>query len=52
MITVYALAGALSGLGGLSLVLRTTSGVPHGGAGWDLDAIAAIVIGGSTSVWW
>jgi ribose transport system permease protein len=46
-ITVYALAGALSALAGLALVVRTSSGVPHVGAGWELDAIAAIVIGGA-----
>lgn len=46
-ITVYALAGALSALAGLTLVVRTSSGVPHVGAGWELDAIAAIVIGGA-----
>jgi ribose/xylose/arabinose/galactoside ABC-type transport system permease subunit len=41
------LAGALSALAGLALVVRTSSGVPHVGAGWELDAIAAIVIGGA-----
>lgn len=46
-ITVYALSGLLSGLAGIVLVARTSSGVPHVGAGWELDAIAAIVIGGA-----
>jgi ribose/xylose/arabinose/galactoside ABC-type transport system permease subunit len=46
-ITVYALSGALSAVAGLALVARTSSGVPHVGAGWELDAIAAIVIGGT-----
>lgn len=44
---VYTLAGALSGLAGLMLVVRTSSGVPHVGQGWELDSIAAIVIGGA-----
>lgn len=46
-IIVYTLAGALSGLAGLMLVVRTSSGVPHVGQGWELDSIAAIVIGGT-----
>lgn len=29
------------------LVVRTSSGVPHVGQGWELDSIAAIVIGGT-----
>jgi ribose/xylose/arabinose/galactoside ABC-type transport system permease subunit len=41
------LSGALSALAGLALVVRTSSGVPHVGAGWELDPIAAIVIGGA-----
>jgi len=46
-IAVYVLSGVLSALAGLALVVRTSSGVPHVGAGWELDAIAAIVIGGA-----
>lgn len=46
-ITVYALSGVLSAFAGLLLVMRTSSGVPHVGEGWELDAIAAIVIGGA-----
>lgn len=46
-ITVYLLSGLLSGLAGIVLVARTSSGVPHVGAGWELDTIAAIVIGGA-----
>lgn len=45
--TVYTLSGALSALAGLALVARTSSGVPQIGEGWELDAIAAIVIGGT-----
>ena len=44
---VYAAAGALSGLAGFAFLLRSSSGVPHLGAGWELDTIAAIVIGGT-----
>lgn len=46
-IIVYTLAGAISALAGLMLVVRTSSGVPHVGQGWELDSIAAIVIGGT-----
>lgn len=46
-ITVYTLSGLLSGIAGLVLVVRTSSGVPQIGEGWELDAIAAIVIGGA-----
>lgn len=46
-IAVYVLSGGLSALAGLALVVRTSSGVPQIGDGWELDAIAAIVIGGA-----
>jgi ribose/xylose/arabinose/galactoside ABC-type transport system permease subunit len=46
-VTVYTLSGFLSALAGLALVVRTSSGVPQIGEGWELDAIAAIVIGGA-----
>ncbi|MBV8276502.1 MAG: ABC transporter permease [Verrucomicrobia bacterium] len=44
---IYTLAGSLSGLAGIALVIRSSSGVPHAGANWELDTIAAIVIGGT-----
>lgn len=46
-IGVYTTSGLLSGLAGVALVIRTSSGVPLGGMGWELDTIAAIVIGGT-----
>lgn len=46
-IGVYACSGFLSGLAGIVLVIRSSSGVPLGGIGWELDTIAAIVIGGT-----
>lgn len=45
-IGVYVFSGLLSGLAGTVLVVRSSSGVPLGGMGWELDTIAAIVIGG------
>lgn len=47
-IAIYAASGALSGLAGLVLVIRSGSGVPSVGVGWELDSIAAIVIGGAS----
>lgn len=46
-IGVYTVAGLISGLTGVVLVIRSSSGVPLGGMGWELDTIAAIVIGGT-----
>ena len=43
----YALCGALAGLAGVMLAARITTGQPNAGAGYELDAIAAVVIGGT-----
>jgi ribose/xylose/arabinose/galactoside ABC-type transport system permease subunit len=48
LIGVYALTGALAGLAGIVLSSRITSGPPATGAGSELDAIAAVVIGGTS----
>ncbi|MBA3408192.1 MAG: ABC transporter permease [Solirubrobacterales bacterium] len=44
---VYAISGLLAGLAGALLAARTSSGVPTVGVGLELDAIAAVVIGGT-----
>jgi ribose transport system permease protein len=44
---VYTLAGFLSGIGGILFVARSGSGVPNVGEGWELDTIAAVIIGGT-----
>jgi ribose/xylose/arabinose/galactoside ABC-type transport system permease subunit len=44
---VYTASGLLCGLAGVVLVVRSSSGVPLGGIGWELDSIASIVIGGT-----
>lgn len=44
---VYAFSGLLSGIAGVVLVIRSSSGAPLGGIGWELDSIASIVIGGT-----
>src|SRR5207302_10874139 len=45
---VYALCGAFSGLAGVVMGSRLNSAQPALGAGYELDAIAAVVIGGTS----
>lgn len=45
---VYALAGLYSGLAGVLIAARLNSAQPALGAGYELDAIAAVVIGGTS----
>jgi ribose transport system permease protein len=47
-ITVYAIAGGLAALGGLIITSRLDSAQPNAGASYELDAIAAVVIGGTS----
>lgn len=55
--TVYAMAGALAALGGIIVTARLDSAQPNAGISYELDAIAAVVIGGTSlsggkgSVW-
>ncbi len=44
---VYALSGSLAGLAGFYFYMRLGAGSPSTGAGNELDAIAAVVIGGA-----
>jgi len=44
----YTLCGALAGLAGVVLAARITTGQPNAGVGYELDAIAAAVIGGAS----
>jgi putative xylitol transport system permease protein len=46
--SVYAISGLLSALGGIILTARTTAGLPQAGQAYELDAIAAVVIGGTS----
>ncbi len=45
---VYVLSGALAGLAGMYVYLRLGAGSPSSGTGRELDAIAAVVIGGAS----
>ncbi len=48
LIIVYTIAGGLSGLAGVVLAARVSSGQSSMGMAYELDAIAAAVIGGSS----
>jgi len=45
---VYILGGLFSGVGGVLMAARLNSAQPALGAGYELDAIAAVVIGGTS----
>ncbi len=47
VIGTYALSGLLAGLAGVVLAGRLGAGQPVAGIGWELDAIAAVVVGGT-----
>lgn len=46
--TAYLLSGLLSGIAGVLFVAQYRQGKPDAGAGLELDAIAAVVIGGTS----
>lgn len=46
---VYTLSGALAALAGIVLTSRITTGQPNAGQGFELDAIAAAIIGGTST---
>ncbi|MFB9378075.1 ABC transporter permease [Kineococcus gynurae] len=48
LFSVYAISGLLAGLSGVMLASRVISGPPNLGQGYELDAIAAVVIGGAS----
>jgi ribose transport system permease protein len=56
-IIVYSLGGALAAIGGVIVTSRLDSAQPNAGTSYELDAIAAVVIGGTSlnggkgSVW-
>ncbi|PPC78634.1 ribose ABC transporter permease [Pokkaliibacter plantistimulans] len=47
-VAVYALCGMLSALAGLIVTSRLSSAQPTAGMGYELDAIAAVVLGGTS----
>ncbi len=48
LVVVYMMCGFFAGLAGLLLAGRTNSGFPNAGIGIELDAIAAVIIGGAS----
>lgn len=46
--SVYVVSGLLAGLAGVVLAARTTAALPQAGMSYELDAIAAVVIGGTS----
>jgi len=46
--SIYTFCGLLCGLAGIILASRLRSGQPTAGTGWELDVIAACVIGGAS----
>lgn len=47
-LVVYALSGLFAAVAGIVLAARLTSAQPQAAAGYELDAIAAVVIGGAS----
>jgi ribose transport system permease protein len=47
LLLTYAMSGALAGAAGVLLCWQTATGAPTEGLGWELSAIAAVVIGGT-----
>lgn len=47
-LSVYVISGALAGLASLLLAARLSSGIPQSGTGYELQSIAAVVVGGTS----
>ncbi|ANB56017.1 branched-chain amino acid transport system / permease component family protein [Anoxybacillus sp. B7M1] len=47
---VYTISGICAGIAGVILAARMYSGQPNAGTGYELDAIAAVVLGGTSLV--
>ena len=48
LIAVYAISGFLAAVGGVLFMSRLNAGIPTAGTGYELNAIAACVIGGAS----
>ncbi|MDE0303514.1 MAG: ABC transporter permease [Albidovulum sp.] len=48
LIIVYTICGFMAGIAGLIMAGRTNSGFPNAGTGMELEAIAAVIIGGAS----
>lgn len=48
LVSAYAISSALAGLAGVILAARVTAGIAATGTGYELDSIAAVVVGGAS----
>lgn len=48
LVFVYAISGLMAGVGGLALAGRVNAAYPLAGLNYELDAIAAVIIGGAS----
>jgi ribose transport system permease protein len=48
LVSVYSIAGLLAAFGGILFASRLNAGIPTAGTGYELNAIAACVIGGAS----
>ena len=48
LVAAYALSGALAAIGGICQAAQETHGDPETGLGYELDAIAMVVLGGTS----
>ena len=48
LIAAYTICGLMAGVAGLIMAGRTNSGFPNAGQGMELEAIAAVIIGGAS----
>jgi len=48
LVAVYTICGFMAGIAGLVMAGRTNSGFPNAGQGMELEAIAAVIIGGAS----
>jgi ribose transport system permease protein len=48
LLTVYAISAVLAGIAGVLITARQAQGDPNAGTGYELDAIAAAVLGGAS----
>lgn len=46
-VAAYAICGLLTALAGVVLAARTASGSPQAAAGWELEAVAIVILGGT-----
>lgn len=51
-IIIYTISGIMASISGLIITSRLSSAQPTAGTSYEMDAIAAVVLGGDLSIWW